>query len=151
MTSRTTALSFTISRRLLKFMFTESLMLSNYLILCRPLLLLPLIFPNIRIFSSELSLHIWWPKYWRFGFSISPSKKYLVLIFFMIDRFDFLTDQGTLKSLLQYHNCKASFFSTRPSLWSNCHTHKYWKSLSFDGPLSAKWCLCLLIHCLGSS
>ena len=85
-------------------MSIEPMMLSDYLILCRPLLLLPLIFPNIRVFSSELSLHIRWPKYWSFGFNISPSNKYLGLIFFMIDRFDFLTDQGSLKSLLQYHN-----------------------------------------------
>ena len=83
-------------------------MLSNHLILCHPLLLLPLIFPSIRVFSSELALCIRWPKYWRFSFSISPANEYSGLISFGIDWFDLRAVQGTLKSLLQHHNLKAS-------------------------------------------
>ena len=82
---------------------------SNHLILCCPLLLLPLIFPSIRAFSNELDLHIRWPKYWSFSFSISSSNEYLGLILFRIDWFDLLAVQGTLKSLLQHHNLKVSF------------------------------------------
>ena len=81
---------------------------SNYLILCHPLLLLPSIFPNIRVFSNESALRIKWPKYWSFSFSISPSNKYSGLISFRIDWFDFLAVQGILKSLLQHHSSKAS-------------------------------------------
>ena len=83
-------------------------MLSNHLILCRPLLLLPSIFPSIRVFSNESNLHIRWPKYWSFSFSISPFNEYLGLIFFRIDWFDLLAVQGTLKGLLQHHSSKAS-------------------------------------------
>ena len=81
---------------------------SNHLILCCPLLLLPSIFPSIRVFSSESALHIRWPKYWSFSFSISPSNEYSKLISFKIDWFDLLAVQRTLKSLLQHHNSKAS-------------------------------------------
>ena len=105
-----TFLSFTVSQSLLKFMSTESVLPSNHLILCHPLLLLPSIFPSIRIFSNELVLHIRWPKYWSFSFSISPSNEYSGLISFRIDRFDLLAVQGTLKSLLQHHSSKASIF-----------------------------------------
>ena len=101
-------LSFLISWSLLKFMSIESVMLSNHLILCHPLLLLPLIFPSIRIFSTEVTLPIWWPKYWCFSFSISPSNEYSGLISSWIDWFDLLAIQVSLKSLLQYHNLKAS-------------------------------------------
>ena len=80
----------------------------NHLILCRPLLLLPSIFPNIRVFSNESVLHIRWPKYWSFSFSISPSSEYSGLIFFRMDWLDLLAVQGTLKSLLQHHSSKAS-------------------------------------------
>ena len=83
-------------------------MQSNHLILCRPLLHLPLIFPSIRVFSNELALHIRWPKYWSFSFNISPFNEYSGLISFRIDWFDLLAAQGTLKSLLQHHNSKAS-------------------------------------------
>ena len=83
-------------------------MLSNHLILCFSLLLLPSIFPSIRVFSSELVLHVRWPKYWSFSFSMSPFKEYLGLIPFRIDWFDHLVFQGTLKSLPQCHNLKAS-------------------------------------------
>ena len=96
----------TSSRSLLKFMFIKSVMLSNHLILCHPLLLLPSIFPSIRAFSNELALHIRWPKYW--SFSTSPSNEYSGLISFKIDWFDLLAVQGTLKSLLQYHSSKTS-------------------------------------------
>ena len=88
-------------------MFIDSVMPSNRVILCHPLLLLPLIFPSIRFFSSELALRIRWPKYWRFSFSISPSNEYSGLVFFRIDWFD-LAVQGTHKSLLQHHGSKAS-------------------------------------------
>ena len=81
---------------------------SNHLILCHPLLLPPSIFPSIRVFSNESVLHIRWPKYWSFGFSISPSDKYSGLIFFRMDWLDLLAVQGTLKSLLQHHSSKAS-------------------------------------------
>ena len=93
-------LFFTISRSLFKPMSIEPVMPSNYLILCRPLLLLPSIFPSFRVFSNESALHIRWPKNWSFSFSISPSKKYSGLISFRIDGFYVLAVQGTLKSLL---------------------------------------------------
>ena len=102
------SLSFTISQSLLKLMSIESMMPSNHLILCCPLLLPPSIFPSIRVFSSESGLHIRWPKYWSFSFNISPSDEYSGLIFFRINRFDLLGVQGTLKSLLQHHSSKAS-------------------------------------------
>ena len=102
------SLFFTVSRSLLKLMSIESVMPSNHLILCHSLLFLPSIFPSIRVFSNESALHIRWPKYWSFSFSISPSSEYSGLISFRMDWFDFLTVQGTLKSLLQHHNSKAS-------------------------------------------
>ena len=110
--ARQAALSSTISQSLLKFMSIESVMLSNYLILCCPVLLLPSIFPSIRVFSSESPYHIRWPKYWSFSFSISSSKEYSGLISFRIDWFDLLAVQETLRSLLQYHNLRASAFFT---------------------------------------
>ena len=88
-------------------MSIESVMLSNHLILYHPLLLLPSVFPSIRIFSSELTLPIIWPKYWSFNFNISPSNEYSGLVSFRNDWFDLLAGQGTLKSLLQNHNSKA--------------------------------------------
>ena len=101
-----TSLSLTISRSLLKLIL-ESIMLSSHLTLCCHLLLLPSIFPSIRIFSSESTLHIRWPKYWSFSFSISPSNEYSGLMSFRIDWFD-LAVHGTLKSLFQHHSLKAS-------------------------------------------
>ena len=89
-------------------MSIESVMPSNHLILCGPLLLLPSIFPSIRVFSNESSLHIRWPKYWSFSFNISPSNEYPGLISFRMDWLDLLTVQGTVKSLLQHHSSKAS-------------------------------------------
>ena len=102
------SLSITNSRTLLKLMSIELVMLSNYLILCRPLLLLPSIFPSIRVFSSESVLRIRWPKYWSFSFSVSPSNEHPGLISFRIDWLDLLAVQGTHKSLLQHHSSKAS-------------------------------------------
>ena len=96
------------SRRLLKLMSIESVMPSNHLILCRPLLLLPSILPSIRVFSNEPVLCIRWPKYWSFSFLISPSSEYSGLISFRMDWLDLLAVQGTLKSLLQHHSSKTS-------------------------------------------
>ena len=102
------SLSFAISWSLLKLTSIESMMSSEHLILCHPLLLLPSLFPSIRVFSSELALHIRWPKHWSLSFGISPFNEYSGLISFRIDWFDLLAVQGTLKSLLQYHSSKAS-------------------------------------------
>ena len=102
------SLSITNSRSLLKLMSIESVMPSNHLILCHPLLLLPSFFPSIRVFSSESVLCIRWPKYWRFNFSNSPSNEHPGLISFRMDWLDLLAVQGTLKSLLQHHSSKAS-------------------------------------------
>ena len=103
-----TFLSITISQTLLKLMSAESVMPSIHLILCHPLLLLPSIFSSIRVFSNESALHIRWPKYWSFSFSISPSNENSGLISFRIDWFDLSAVQRTLKGLLQHHNLKAS-------------------------------------------
>ena len=100
------SLSFTISQSLLKFMSIESVMPANHLVLCHPLLLLPSVFPSIRVFSNESALHIRWPKYQ--SFSISPSNEHSGLIPFRMDWFGLLAVQGTLKSLLQHHSSKAS-------------------------------------------
>ena len=106
--ARQASLSFTVSQSLLKFMSVESLMLSNHLILCCPLLLWPSIFPSIQFFPNTSVLHIRWPKCWCFSFSISPSNEYSGLMSFRIDWFDLLAVQGTLKSLLQHHSSKTS-------------------------------------------
>ena len=123
--------SFTISQSWLKLMSIESMMPSNYLILCCLLLLLPSIFPSIGVFSSELALCIRWPKYW--SFSISPSNEYSGLISFETDWFDVLAVERTLKSLLQHHTLKVSI------LWHSAFfmvqltsVHDYWKNQSFD-------------------
>ena len=99
---------FTIYQNLLKLMSIELVMSSKHLILCHPLLLLPSIFPSIRVFSNESVLCIRWPKYWSFRFNISPSKEYSEQTSFRVDWLDFLAVQGTLKSLLQHHSSKAS-------------------------------------------
>ena len=123
------SLSFTISC-LLKLMSIESVMPSNHLILCHPLLLLPSIFSSIKVFSIELALRIRWPKYWSSSFSISPSNGYSGLISFRISWFILLAVQGTLKSLLQHHSSKASilwcsaFFMVQLSI----SVHYYWKN-----------------------
>ena len=101
------ARSFTNSQSLLKLMSIGSVMSSSHLILCCPLLLLPPIPPSIRVFSNESALHMGWPKYWSFSFSISPSKEHPRLISFRMDWLDLLAAQGTLKSFLQHHSSKA--------------------------------------------
>ena len=111
--ARQASLSITNSRNLLRLMCIESLMPSNHLLLCRHLLLPPSIFPSIRVFSDEWVLRIRWPKYWSFSFSISPSNEYSGLISFMIDWFDLLAFQGSLKSLFQHHSLKASIQADR--------------------------------------
>ena len=122
------------SRSLLKLMSTESVMPSNHLILCHPLLLLSSIFPSIRVFSNKSVLCIRWPKYWSFSFDISPSNQYSGLISFRMDWWDLLTVQGTLKSLLQYHSSKASNSSALSFHYSPTLTsiHNYWKDHSLD-------------------
>ena len=115
------SLSFTNSWSLFNLLSIELVMPCNHLILCRPLLFLPSIFPSIWVFYNESVLHIRWPKYWTFSFSINPSNEYSVLISFRIDWLDLLAVQGTLKSLLQHHSSKASilqcsaFFTVQPS------------------------------------
>ena len=106
--ARQTSLSVTNSGSLLKLMSIVSVMPSNHLILCHPLLLLPSVFPSIRVFSNESAFHIRWPKYWSFSFSISPSSEPPGLISFRMDWLDLLAVQGTLKGLLQHHTSKAS-------------------------------------------
>ena len=124
------SLSISNSRTLLKLTSIESVIPSNHLILCRPLLLLPSIFPSIRVFSNESVLHIRWPKYRRSSLSISPSNEYSGLIFFRMDWLDILAVQGTLKSLFQHCSSKASILRCQfPSLIS---IHDYWKNQSFD-------------------
>ena len=125
------SLSFTTSRSLLRLMSIESVMPSNHLILCHPLLLLPSVFPSIRVFFNDSALHIKWPKYWSFSFSISPSNEYSGLISFWIDWLDLLAVQGTLKSLPQYNSSKASI------LWCSSFfivqltsIRNYWKNHS---------------------
>ena len=118
------SLSITNSQSLLKCTSIELVTPSNHLILCRPLLLLPSIFPSIRVFSNESVLCIKWPKYWSFSFSISPSNEFSGLIFFRMDWFNLLTVQGTLKSLLQYHSSKASsILQCSAFLMSKYHIH----------------------------
>ena len=142
-------LSFTISWSLPKFLSTESVMPSNHLILCHPLL--PSIFSSIKVFSNESAVHIRWPKYW--SFRMSPSDEYWGLISFKIDCFDLLAVQGTLKSLLQHHSSKVSIF------WHSAFfvqpSHPYMttgKTVALTiRTLSAKWCLCFLLGCLGLS
>ena len=114
--ARQASLSITSSRCLLKLISIESVMPSNHLIFCRPLLLLPSIFPRIRVFSDESALHIRWPKYWSFSFSISPSSEHPGLICFRMDWLDLLAVQGTLKSLLQHHSSKDQFLGAQLSL-----------------------------------
>ena len=125
--------SITSSRSLLKLISIELVTPSSHLIVHRPLLLLPSIFPSIRVFSNESVLRIRGPKYWRFNFSISPSNEYLGLISFRTDWLDLLSVQGTFKNLLQYHSSKASV------LWCSTFfivqltsTHDCWKNHSFD-------------------
>ena len=123
--ARQAPLSITNSQSLLRLMSIESVMPSNHLVLCCPLLLLPSIFPSIRVFFSESVLRIRWPKYRIFSFSISPSNEYSGLISFRIDWFDLLAVQGTLKSLLQHHSSKALILQHSAFLQSNSHIHTW--------------------------
>ena len=116
-------LSFTISQSSLKLMSIESVMPSKHLILCRPLLLPPSIFPSIRVFSSESGLRIRWPNYWSFSFSISPSNEYSGLISFRIDWFFSLLSKGLLRVFSNTTVLKHQFLGTQSFLWSNFHIH----------------------------
>ena len=129
-----TSLSITNSLSLLKLMSIESVMPSNHLTLYLLLLLLPSIFPSIRVFSKKSVLCIRWPKYWSFSFSISPSNEYSELISFRIDWLDLLAVQGTLKSLLQHHSSKALILRHSAFFYSSPLTsiYDYWKNQSFD-------------------
>ena len=132
-TAHQASLSITNSQNLTKLMSIESVMPSNHLILCHPLLLLPSVFPSIRVFSNDSTLHIRWPKYWSLSFNISPSNEHPGLSSFRMDWLDLLAPQGTLKSRLQHHSSKASilrrsaFFIVQLS-----PIHDYWKNHSFD-------------------
>ena len=128
------SLSITNSWSLLKLMSIESVMPSSHLIHCHPLLLPPSIFPTIRIFSNKSVLRIRWPEDWSFTFSISPSNEYLGLISFRIDWFDLLAVEGTLKSLLQHYNSKASNSSVLSLLYGSTLTSifDYWKNHTFE-------------------
>ena len=119
------SLSITNSWSLLKLMSIESVMPSNHLILCHPLLFLPSILLRIRVFSNESDFCIRWPKDWSFSFNISPSNEYPGLIFFRMDWLDLLAVQGTLKSLLQHHSSKASILRTQLSSQSNSYIHTW--------------------------
>ena len=120
------SLSFTISQSLLKLLSVESEMPSfNHLILCHPLLCLPSIFPSMRVFSNEPALHIRWPMYWSFNFSISPFNDYSGLISFRINWFDLLAVQETLKNLLQHHSWKASILQCLVFLWVCIYAYVY--------------------------
>ena len=121
------SLSFTIFQSLLKLTSIESVMPSNHLIFCHPLLLPPSIFPRIRVFSNELALHIRWPKYWSFSFSINPSNEYLGLISFRMDWLISLQPKGLLRVFSNTTVQKYQFFGTQPSLWSNSHIHDFIK------------------------
>ena len=118
---RQASLSITNSQSPTKPMSTVSVMLSNHFTLCRPLLLLPSIFPSIRVFSNKSAFCIRWLKYWSFIFNISPSNEHPGLISFRMDWLDLLAVQGTLQSLLQHHNLKHQFCSAQPHLWCSSH------------------------------
>ena len=145
---------FPVLHYLLEFAQIHVHWISNHLILLCLLLLLPSIFPSIRVFSSELALCVRWPKYWSFSFSINPCNQYSGLISFRIDWFDLLAVQGTLKSLLQHHSLKASllwcpaFFMVQ---LQSCTWLVEKPQLWLYRPLLAKWYLCFLTHCLGLS
>ena len=147
--ARQASLSITNSQSLLKLMSIESVMPSNHLILCHPLLLSS-VFPSIRVFSNESVLCIRWPKYWSLSFRIRPSDEYSGLISFRMDWLDLLAVQGTLKSIPTPHlkgiNSSAIFFMVQLT-----SEQDYWKDVWLYGSLLAKWCLCFLIHCLGLS
>ena len=141
-----------ISRSLLRFMSIESMMSSNHLILYQPLLL-PSIFPSIRVFSNELALGLRWPKYWSFSFSSSPSNEYSGLISFRLDWFDLLEVQGILKSLLQHHSSKASTLQHSSFIFQLSHPYvTTGKTIALTiWTFVSKVKVLLLMHCLGLS
>ena len=136
--ARQASLSITNSRTYLKLMSIKSVMPSNHLILCHPLLLLPSIFPSIRVFSNESALRVRWPKYWSFSFNISPSKEHLGLTSFRIDWLDLLAVQGTLKSLLQHHSSKASILR-RSAFFTVQLSHPYMTTGKIVALLDRLW------------
>ena len=143
--ARQDSLSITKSQSLPKLMSIESVMPSNHLILCRPLLLLPSIFPSMRVFSNESALHIRWPKYWSFSFNISPSNECPGLICFRLDWLDLLAVQGTLKSLLQHPSSRASILLCSAFLIVQL-SHPYMitgKTIALTRPLSSLMDFCL--------
>ena len=152
--ARQVSLFITNSRSPPKLMSIESVMPSNHLILCHPLVLLPSMVPSIRVFSNESALRIRQPQYWTSSFNISPSKGHPGLISFRMDWLDLLAVQGTLKSLLQHHSSKASILK-RSAFFTVQLSHPYMttgKTIALiRWPLLAKWCLCFLICCLSWS
>ena len=152
--ARHASLSITNSWSLLKLVSLKSVMPSNHLFICHPLLLLPSIFPSIRVFYNESALHIRWPKYRGFSFSLSLSSEYSGLISFRMDWFDPLAVQGTFKNLLQHLSSKASVLR-HLSVFMVQLSHPYMttgKTIALIvWTLLAKWCLCFLIHCLDLS
>ena len=140
----------TNSQSVLKFMSIELVMPSNHLIFCHPILILPSIFPSIRVFSNESALRTRWPKYWNFSFSISPSNEYSGLISFRMDWLDLLAVQGTLKSLLQHHSSKASILQ-RSAFFIVQLSHPYMttgKTIVQDSVKKLVFYLCLNSSCL---
>ena len=146
--ARQASLSITNSRSLLKLMSIELVMSSHHLILCCPLLLLPSIFPSIRVFSNESVLCIRWPKYWSFSFSISPSNEYSGLISFRRDWLDLLAVQGTFKSLPQHHSSKGSILR-RSAFFIVQLSRPYTTTGTWLDGLCWQKCLCFLMCCLG--
>ena len=139
------SLSFTISRSLLKLKAIQSVMQPNHLILCHPLLLPPSIFPSIRVFSNESAIHIRWPEYWSFSFSISPSNEHSGLIFFRMDWLDLLVSPRTLKSLLQHHSSKASILqcSAEFGMPGVSHSWSWWNQqlvVTLTKEIRWRWC-----------
>ena len=154
MAAHQASLSISNSWSLLKLTSIEAVMPSNYLVLCRPLLLLPSIFARIRVFSNESALHITWPRHWSFSFSISPSDEHLGLVSFRMDWLDLLSLQGILKSLLQHHSSKASILQ-HSAFFIVQLSHPYMTTRKIVAltrwTFVAKSCLCFLICCLGWS
>ena len=145
-----------IFQSFLKLKSFELVMPFKHLILCHPLLLLPSIFPRIRVFSNELAVHIRWPKNWSFSFNISPSNEYLWLISYKIDWFDLFAweSRGLSRVFSSTTVQKHQFFSVLPSLWFSSHNRSWLLERPqpwLYGPLSAKWCFWFLTHCLGLS
>ena len=152
--ARQASLSLTISWSLLKLISIESVMPSNHLILCRPFLLLPSVFPSIRVFSNESAFSIKWLKFWSFSFSISPSNEYSGWFPLGLAGLISLHSKGLSRVLSNTTVQKCQFFGAQPSLLSNSHIWTWLLEKTkpwLDEPLSAKWCLCFLIRCLGLS